>query len=626
MAGRTKKSVGKKARAKKSASEAAKKKVAQKAAPRKKVGRKKSTWKKVTRKKVAPKRGADSAKQSSARESNEKNQFRGQLDRTLIAPPLLDMMTQADGLHAIVIDLNWNHHLGLSGAKIQACRALLTALGIGPKSPPRSLDDILDALAARVDTFKTKLCKQYVFAEVTSDELQQLLENDEKRAEDTVSDQLSQKQLKDYAQSTQRRSQAHDTQEGGTSSSPPPLYRYQSIYKVWPDFDAEPLVHRTVSTIKADAARVSFSATGRNIVWAVVDSGIDGNHEHFQKHRNLDLQPPLQHIDFTTSDTDSQFLKIPVDDFGHGTHVAGIIAGEIGSPTEDAENGLNAVERVRDKAGKQVYESWEIQRIAGMAPECKLLSLKVLDDRGRGSSRASNILAALAYVNELNEFGRNIRVHGVNLSVGYEFEADWFGCGHSPLCVEVDRLVRSGVVVVAAAGNTGFGAIAPSAGGPNMAGLSFTINDPGNAELAITVGSTHRYMPHQYGVSYFSSKGPTGDGRLKPDLVAPGENVMSCAAGRKLDEIQKGLAKQNNKSVVDLSPEERCSYREDSGTSMAAPHVSGAIAAFLSIRPGFIGHPDKVKEIFVNTATDLGRERYFQGHGLVDLMRAIQSV
>ena len=69
-----------------------------------------------------------------------------------------------------------------------------------------------------------------------------------------------------------------------------------------------------------------------------------------------------------------------------------------------------------------------------------------------------------------------------------------------------------------------------------------------------------------------------------------------------------------------------CRYFEDSGTSMAAPHVSGAIAAFLSIRGEFRGEPEKVKAIFTSTSTDLGRDRYFQGTGLVDLMRAIQSV
>jgi len=201
----------------------------------------------------------------------------------------------------------------------------------------------------------------------------------------------------------------------------------------------------------------------------------------------------------------------------------------------------------------------------------------------------------------------------VNLSVGYEFDAEMFACGQSPICVEVDRLVRSGVVVVAAAGNTGYGRL-PAEERMTRVGLSNTINDPGNAALAVTVGATHRDSPHTYGVSYFSSKGPTGDGRLKPDLVAPGERITSCAAGRYLA--------RHGGSVPDNLP----AYVDESGTSMAAPHVSGAIAAFLSVRREFIQRPEEVKRIFLESATSLGRERYFQGHGLVDLMRAIQSV
>jgi subtilisin family serine protease len=142
-------------------------------------------------------------------------------------------------------------------------------------------------------------------------------------------------------------------------------------------------------------------------------------------------------------------------------------------------------------------------------------------------------------------------------------------------------------------------------------GFDMTINDPGNAERALTVGSTST-MPHLTGVSYFSSKGPTGDGRLKPDLVAPGERVVSAGAGALLEKAQA------------LVP--TATYVENSGTSMAAPHVSGAAAAFLSVHREFIGRPEDVKRVLVETATDLGRARTFQGRGLIDAMRAIQSV
>jgi subtilisin family serine protease len=101
---------------------------------------------------------------------------------------------------------------------------------------------------------------------------------------------------------------------------------------------------------------------------------------------------------------------------------------------------------------------------------------------------------------------------------------------------------------------------------------------------------------------------------MKPDLVAPGERILSCAAGgaRELALSSDGV--------------DECDYVEDSGTSMAAPHVSGAIAAFLSVRREFIGKSDSVKELFLANAMDLKRDRNFQGSGLVDLMKAIQAV
>src|SRR4030095_6046008 len=98
------------------------------------------------------------------------------------------------------------------------------------------------------------------------------------------------------------------------------------------------------------------------------------------------------------------------------------------------------------------------------------------------------------------------------------------------------------------------------------------------------------------------------------DLVAPGERITSCASSGKCRDL--GLR----------APAGAATYVDDSGTSLAAPHVSGAIAAFLSIRQEFVQRPEEVKRIFLDSATSLGRERYFEGHGLVDLMRAIQSV
>jgi subtilisin family serine protease len=374
-----------------------------------------------------------------------------------------------------------------------------------------------------------------------------------------------------------------------------------AIYKVWPDFPVKALIDTSVRTVKADAARFSFSAEGKDIVWAVMDSGIDKDHVHFRRHGNLEAagRKPL-HKDFTP---ENDPLK---DGLGHGTHVAGIIAGEL----KDGE--AAAYVRQRDEHGEVGYVKVEYAAIAGMAPKCRLVSLKVLDADGNGS--VSNLIAALDYVQEVNANGRRLRIHGINMSLGYDFDPEWFACGQSPLCVEVDRMVRSGVVVVVAAGNTGYAYVNDYFKGQVASGMDLSINDPGNSDLAITVGSTHRDSPHIYGVSYFSSKGPTGDGRLKPDLVAPGEKIISCAAGAPRAEIEASI------------PGAKCEYREHSGTSMAAPHVSGVVAAFLSVRREFIGLPDKVKDVFVSTATDLRRERYFQGNGLVDLMRAIQSV
>jgi serine protease AprX len=471
-----------------------------------------------------------------------------QLTRSVIAPPLQRQLT-GGAATKVVIDLNLGYAGGLPGARERVeelVRDAATALG-ATAAAPRSLGPT----------------SQYVAAELPGDVVREIVRLDRLAARGRP----------------ERR----------------------AVHRIWPDFPVRPLIDKSLATVKADAAQRAFAADGAGIVWAVLDSGIEGSHPHFHTHHTLELDAPLEHLDFTGG-------KDPLDDpCGHGTHVAGIIAGEL---TRTARRPLVAVRRERDEAGDVSYLRAPVTRMAGMAPRARLVSYRILDENGDGDT--STVIAALQQVQQVNGYGRSLVVHGVNLSVGYPFDPEWFACGQSPLCVEVDRLVRSGVVVVAAAGNTGYGFTQAASGEANAGGLGITVNDPGNAELAVTVGSTHRDMPHRYGVSYFSSKGPTGDGRAKPDLVAPGERILSCAAGT--------IAAAARESVPGVR------YVEDSGTSMAAPHVSGCVSAFLSIRPEFLGRPEAVKDLFLRSATDLGRVPEFQGRGLVDLMRAIQLV
>jgi len=398
----------------------------------------------------------------------------------------------------------------------------------------------------------------------------------------------------------------------------------RAIYRIWPDFEAHPQIDVSGTTIKARAAQRTFESLGDGIVWAVVDSGVQGDHPHFLGYETLKHESVKDlHRDFTV-DSDDPGLAL-VDEDGHGTHVAGIIAGGLekwDSPTRKViatEKRFNVASADEGLPIVQPREVSDINRLAGMAPHAKLVSLKVLGGGGDRNARVSRVMRALAYVREKNAASDKLmRIHGVNLSLGYEFAAEWYACGQSPLCVEVDKLVRSGVVVVVAAGNTGYVTLNPKfATDVTKFTADMTINDPGNAERAITVGSTHRDSPHTFGVSYFSSRGPTGDGRRKPDLIAPGERITSAAAGRNLEPVKATKPQDFDKAAV---------YVEDSGTSMAAPHVSGAIAAFLSVQKEMIGRPEEVKQVFVSSATSLSRDAAFQGGGLVDLLRALESV
>src|SRR5262249_27162387 len=297
--------------------------------------------------------------------------------------------------------------------------------------------------------------------------------------------------------------------------------------------------------------------------------------------RDLDweLVSPLLEIPHDTKkmpddpdDPDTARYRVPGTD--HGTHVAGILAGDF---------------PVDPDTGKELL---------GMCPQLFLYDLRVFDAQGRGDEFA--ILCAVEFVGWLNRDRGNPVVHGVNLSLALAHDVDSFACGQTPICEACNHLVGAGTVVVVAAGNTGFEGKGPEKQSLGSGYRAISITDPGNADNVITVGSTHRRDPHLYGVGYFSARGPPGDGRRQPALPAPGEKITST--------IRDG----------------RCQRMD--GTSMASPHVAGAAAMLMARYPELVGRPLRIKEILMSTTTDLGREASFQGAGLVDILRALQSV
>ncbi|MEO8595962.1 MAG: S8 family peptidase [Candidatus Solibacter sp.] len=429
---------------------------------------------------------------------------------------------------------------------------------------------------------------------------------------------------------------------------PPPLW---SVFSCRP---VQSAVSQSRVAVKADAAIRVFELSCKDLIWAVIDSGIDGGHDAFLEWPATDPRDAgtkcdgapakpksrvLRTYDFTrvtrvleaafrddamqqlkafapadvneeslqaiASDLKSRLNRGQIVDWGllepllrmspgadgkvpppvneHGTHVAGILAADW---------------RKLPPGAPPPHQDYIAPRtsVIGVCPDLKLYDLRVIKDDGTGDE--FSVLSALQFVRYLNMNRDKMVVHGVNLSFSLPQLVKSFACGSSPVCQESERLVNSGVTVVTAAGNRGY--LVANDGFEWYRSLSIT--DPGNADAVITVGSTHRTEPHRYGVSYFSSRGPTGDGRMKPDIVAPGEKIQSVVPGK-------------GNSAVALD-----------GTSMAAPHVSGAAALLMARHRELIGRPRKVKEVLCASATDLGRERSFQGAGMLDVLRALQAV
>ena len=271
--------------------------------------------------------------------------------------------------------------------------------------------------------------------------------------------------------------------------------------------------------------------TGKGIGVCILDTGI------------------YEHIDFTgriwAFYDFLAFKRRPYDDNGHGTHVAGLVAGD----------GTASMGKYR-----------------GAAPGCGIIALKVLDRYGTGSQ--DDVLRALRWI---REYRQQYRIRVVNISVGTTCNSKR---NHARLLESVEQLWDEGVVVVAAAGNQG-----PRPG---------SITAPGSSKKVITVGSSDLLE----GRSAISGRGPTEECVCKPDIVAPGNKIMSCVPGKPY------------------------SYGVKSGTSMSTPLVTGAIACALEKNPALTN--TDIKTMLMNSADDMGLPQNQQGWGKFNRRRFLK--
>ncbi|BCU82565.1 serine protease AprX [Polycladomyces abyssicola] len=323
------------------------------------------------------------------------------------------------------------------------------------------------------------------------------------------------------------------------------LLEMPSVEKVYLDRKVHALLDTAVPSVGAPQVW-SGGNEGEGVTIAVVDTGI---------HPHPDLTQPTNRIiafkDFVKGKTN------PYDDNGHGTHCAGCAAG----------NGYRSSGKYR-----------------GAAPKARLVGVKVLDKMGSGS--LSTVIEGIQWcIDHRDEYG--IRV--ISLSLGSTSQHSY---KDDPVCQAVEEAWNHGITVVVAAGNEG----------PEPR----TIASPGIHPRVITVGATddHSTVDNSDNtIASFSSRGPTIDGIVKPDLVAPGSQITSLRVKR---------------SYLDkMSPDRRVgdNYTSLSGTSMATPIVAGVAALILTSDPALT--PDQVKQQLLEKAQDLKFPENEQGRGQV---------
>ncbi|HKW96760.1 MAG TPA: S8 family peptidase [Bryobacteraceae bacterium] len=332
-----------------------------------------------------------------------------------------------------------------------------------------------------------------------------------------------------------------------------------------PDRPVHAMLDYANPTVNANIAR-RYGWDGTGVGIALIDSGLEG-------------RPDLNHLSSSASRIvySASFLPQTLsyytetnDTYGHGTHVAGILAGN----------------------GAMSTCSRCTRSFIGIAPNANIINLRVLDTNGNGTD--SSVISA---INAAVSLAKTYNIRVINLSLGRPAYESYI---QDPLCQAVENAWKSGIVVVVAAGNSG----RDNSFSNNGYG---TIMAPANDPYAITVGAMKDMRTISRSddlIASYSSKGPTlGDHIVKPDIVAPGNRIISLIrAGSTI--YTSSSANTNeipNSYYIKNAPGESTMYYELSGTSMAAPMVSGAAALMLQQNHALT--PDQVKARLMKTAT-----------------------
>lgn len=366
----------------------------------------------------------------------------------------------------------------------------------------------------------------------------------------------------------------------------------------------------TVGASMADAVWRTYGLTGRGVGVAVIDSGVA---------TASDLTRPGDDDDDDGDDDDDDdddvsyrvvasrafgFSSVK-DSCGHGTHVAGIIAG----------NG-------KASSGRNYYRTFY-----GVAPEANIVGLRVLGTDGSGTM--SDVIAAIDWC-VANRWRYNIRV--INLSLGKPVTESY---ATDPLCLAARRAWTAGMLVVCAAGNEGRLSGTRSAGVDNEGfGTAYgTIQSPANSPYVLTVGAMKRRTADRSldTIATYSSRGPSlGDWVLKPDVVAPGEEIISINARDNYLFTQYRSTNEVPASeyMVRATSNNTQPYFRLSGTSMAAPVVSAAAALLFQANPRLSA--DTVKARIVMSADkwvgeDGEADPFTYGAGYLNIPAALLS-